>query len=110
MRTILICKCSTWNTLKTKNPQKTNFADFFLFQIIFKKTKKKLDFFKFLARARQYKVNNQCPFGPQKCVTGIGANGRVFSEFWRGGASSSTTMKCQVPSARFLRLFWNEKV
>jgi len=53
MRTILIWKCSTWNTLKTKNPQKTNFADFFLFQIIFKKTKKKLDFLKFLARGRQ---------------------------------------------------------
>jgi hypothetical protein len=76
---------------KNQKSAKNKFCGFFSFSNYFQKNEKKLDFFKFLARARQCKVNDQCPFGPQKCVTGIGANGRVFSENWRGGASSSAT-------------------
>ena len=45
--------CSTWNIpLKTKNPQKSKFADFFIFQKNLKKTQK-LVIFLFLARGRQ---------------------------------------------------------
>jgi hypothetical protein len=38
--------------LKTKNPQKSKFADFFIFQKNLKKSQK-FAFFKFLARGRQ---------------------------------------------------------
>ena len=99
MRTILICKCSTWNTLKTKNPQKTNFADFFLFQIIFKKTKKSLTFWNFW-RGGASSRSTIILHGPQKRVTAMQGkvmvyfqqSSKIICENWRGGASSSATM------------------
>jgi len=52
-----------WNIpLKTKNPQKSKFADFFIFQKNLKKTQK-LAIFLFLARGRQCEVNNRLLMG-----------------------------------------------
>jgi len=56
-----------WNTLKTKNPQKSKIADFFYFPEKTKKSQKSLDFLKFLARGRQCEVNVLFTFLPKTC-------------------------------------------